>query len=66
MKPLQAIAHPFFDELRKKETMLPNGQPLPNELFDFTDEEKQSTTSEIIKTLVPNWYKEQKGRGQQF
>eukprot|EP00056_Hartaetosiga_gracilis_P003743 m.67029 g.67029 ORF g.67029 m.67029 type:complete len:385 (+) comp11564_c1_seq1:438-1592(+) len=35
---IEVLAHPFFDELRDPETLLPNGQPLP-ELFDFTKEE---------------------------
>jgi serine/threonine protein kinase len=33
--PMEAIAHPFFDELRDPETKLPSGNPLP-ELFNFT------------------------------
>ena len=32
--PLQACAHPFFDELRNPATRLPSGRPLPK-LFDF-------------------------------
>ena len=32
---MEAIAHPFFDELRDPETKLPSGNPLP-ELFNFT------------------------------
>lgn len=28
-KPLEALLHPFFDELLEPETRLPNGQPLP-------------------------------------
>ena len=38
LKPLEACAHPFFDELRDENTRLPNGMPLP-ELFDFQKEE---------------------------
>ena len=34
LKPLEACAHPFFDELRDEKTRLPNGMALP-ELFDF-------------------------------
>jgi glycogen synthase kinase 3 beta len=36
VKPLEALIHPFFDELRDPNTVLPNGKPLPP-LFDFTD-----------------------------
>lgn len=35
LKPLEALLHPFFDDLRDKFTKLPNGTPLPN-LFDFS------------------------------
>ncbi len=48
--------HPFFDELRDKNTKLPNGNPLPD-LFDFSKEEITSTSPEIIEQLIPAWYK---------
>ncbi len=35
LKPLEALLHPFFDELREKDTRLPNGSALPD-LFNFT------------------------------
>ena len=35
LKPIEALLHPFFDELREKKTKLPNGDPLP-ELLNFT------------------------------
>ncbi|KAA0194545.1 Glycogen synthase kinase-3 alpha, partial [Fasciolopsis buskii] len=35
LKPLQAMMHVFFDELRMDETRLPNDRPLPP-LFNFT------------------------------
>lgn len=56
LKPLEALLHPFFDELRDKNTKLQNGNSLP-ELFDFTKEEISSTSPEIIEQLVPSWYK---------
>jgi len=34
-RPLQALADPYFNELRDQSTRLPNGQPLPD-LFNFT------------------------------
>jgi glycogen synthase kinase 3 beta len=55
LRPLRAIAHPFFDELRDKNTLLPDGKNLP-ELFNFTPEEIR-TDPEIIEKLVPKWYK---------
>jgi len=38
LKPMEALQHKFFDELRLENTKLPNGQPLP-ELFTFSKEE---------------------------
>lgn len=35
LSPLDALAHPFFDELRLPKTLLPNGRPLPL-LFNFS------------------------------
>ena len=35
LKPMEILLHPFFDELREENCMLPNGNPLPD-LFDFT------------------------------
>lgn len=37
--PLQILTDEFFDELRIEGTKLPNGQSLPDFLFDFTVEE---------------------------
>lgn len=36
--PFDALAHPFFDELRDPATICPNGRPLPP-LFNFCKEE---------------------------
>lgn len=58
-KPLKALQHQFFDELRADNVKLPNNQPLPD-LFDFSEEEKGSTTAEVIKSLIPGWYMEKK------
>jgi serine/threonine protein kinase len=33
LKPLEALAHPFFDELRNEASVLPNGNKLPESLF---------------------------------
>ncbi|XP_060530664.1 protein kinase shaggy-like isoform X2 [Cylas formicarius] len=38
ISPLQACAHPFFNELREPNTRLPNGNELPP-LFNFTEHE---------------------------
>jgi serine/threonine protein kinase len=39
ISPLEACAHPFFDELRDPHTRLPNGRELPP-LFNFTEHGK--------------------------
>ncbi len=53
--PMEALTHPFFDELRDENTKLPNGNPL-QDLFNFTKEEKSATTPEILAKLTPEWY----------
>lgn len=53
--PMQALLHPFFDELRDRSTTLPNGDQLPD-LFNFTPEEISSTTHEVVQRLTPSWY----------
>jgi len=55
LKPLKALLHPFFDELRLKTTVLPNGDQLPD-LFNFTPEEIKSDSESVAK-LIPKWYK---------
>ncbi|KAF9436694.1 regulator of ime2 [Entomortierella beljakovae] len=49
--PLEAMVHPFFDELRNPETTLPNGKELPP-LFNFTPLEL-SIRPDLIPLLVP-------------
>jgi glycogen synthase kinase 3 beta len=56
LKPLEALLHPFFDELREQEVNLPTGDLLTLDLFDFTREEVESTAPEIIEQLIPKWY----------
>jgi serine/threonine protein kinase len=56
IKPLKALGHKFFDELRDKDTRLPNGEKLPRELFEFTVEEYNSDPK-ICEKLVPAWFK---------
>ncbi|KAG0221869.1 regulator of ime2 [Actinomortierella wolfii] len=49
--PIEAMTHPFFDELRNPETKLPNGKDLPP-LFNFTPLEL-SIRPDLIPALVP-------------
>lgn len=59
LKPLDAICHPFFDELREEKTRLPSGSKLPD-LFDFQKEEIASVDIGIMEKLIPKWYIDQK------
>lgn len=49
---IEALSHPFFDELRQPgTTMPPNGTPLP-ELFDFTPEGELERIRGIFKSVI--------------
>lgn len=52
LTPLKTLLHPFFDELRDANTVLPNGSPLPKEIFMFSVEEYNSDSSTVEK-LIP-------------
>eukprot|EP01029_Cantina_marsupialis_P029526 TRINITY_DN781801_c0_g1_i1.p1 TRINITY_DN781801_c0_g1~~TRINITY_DN781801_c0_g1_i1.p1 ORF type:complete len:374 (+),score=91.23 TRINITY_DN781801_c0_g1_i1:86-1207(+) len=52
--PLEACAHPFFDELRDPTTRLPNGNDLPP-LFHFTSAEYEVASEKLRETLVPEF-----------
>ena len=55
LKPLEALTHPFFNELRQYDIKLPNKNSLPN-LFNFSETEIKSNP-EIVSKLIPEWYK---------
>jgi len=48
---IQAMVHPFFDELRQEDARMPNGREFPP-LFNFTREEL-SVRPDLIQQLVP-------------
>ncbi|EIM21598.1 Pkinase-domain-containing protein [Wallemia mellicola] len=52
---IDAMCHPFFDELRQKDAKLPNGAQFP-QLFNFTKEEL-SLKPELNNKLVPDFAK---------
>jgi serine/threonine protein kinase len=52
MKPVHALAHPFFDELKRNGACLPNGKPLPN-LFNFQKKEFDFA-ERFVKKILPN------------
>lgn len=49
---LEAMVHPFFDELRDPNTCLPNGRPLPP-LFNFKAHELKEVSPEMVVKLIP-------------
>lgn len=51
---LEALADPFFDELREETFRLPNGSSAPP-LFDFTEAELASAPH-LAEALIPPWY----------
>jgi serine/threonine protein kinase len=56
-KPLYLLGHPFFDELRDKNTKLENGKNLPD-LFNFNKTEMKIDAKFIKEKLIPDWYAE--------
>lgn len=55
---LEALAHPFFNELRDQNTRLPNGRTLPP-LFNFKQHELKGVPMEMITKLVPGHARKQ-------
>lgn len=49
---VDALAHPYFDELRDPYACLPNGDPFPM-LFDFSEYELRNASPAIRETIVP-------------
>ncbi|GKV51894.1 hypothetical protein SLEP1_g58512 [Rubroshorea leprosula] len=55
---LDALIHPFFDELRDPNTRLPNGRFLPP-LFNFKSNELKGVPVEILVKLIPEHARKQ-------
>ena len=51
----RAMCSPFFDELRVKDVMLPNGNCMPD-LFGFSEKEKAKMGPDCADVLIPSWY----------
>jgi len=51
--PYEGLAHPFFDELRLPGTTLPDGQPLPQVLFNFTEQEERHIGQALLAKIKP-------------
>ena len=51
---MKALRHQFFDDLRSGTCeALPNGNPMPKDLFNFSEEEMNSVTPDLLKALRP-------------
>lgn len=55
---MEAIVHPFFDELRDPNTRLPNGRALPP-LFNFKPQELKGASLELLSKLIPDHARKQ-------
>ncbi|KAF3438328.1 hypothetical protein FNV43_RR21090 [Rhamnella rubrinervis] len=55
---LDAMTHPFFDELREPNTRLPNGRLLPP-LFNFKAHELKGASTELLVKLIPKHARKQ-------
>uniref|UniRef100_A0ACD5ZMM7 Uncharacterized protein n=1 Tax=Avena sativa TaxID=4498 RepID=A0ACD5ZMM7_AVESA len=55
---LEALIHPFFDELRDPNTRLPNGRFLPP-LFNFKSHEVKGVPMDILVKLIPEHARKQ-------
>ncbi|KRX03899.1 Protein kinase-like domain [Pseudocohnilembus persalinus] len=62
IRPLQALLHPYFDELRQENCKI-NGQQIPN-LFNFLEVEIGSETK-LLPHLIPKWYQKKQQQQQQ-
>ena len=53
--PLAALAHPFFDELRREDLKLPGGIETPD-MFNFSLEERKTVSADVLRALIPDWF----------
>jgi len=61
VRPLEACAQRFFDDLRDERKRCPDGQPLPAELFNLTSREQRVCTQNLRDRLVPAWHATKNG-----
>merc|ERR1719171_1519935 len=53
VRPLEACAHHFFDELRDERKRCPDGQPLPTDLYNLTSRESRNCPQNLRDRLIP-------------
>merc|ERR1712087_894329 len=56
VRPLEACADRFFDDLRDERKRCPDGQAFPVDLFNLTSREQSICTQELFDRLVPAWH----------
>jgi len=56
VRPLEACAQRFFDDLRDERKRCPDGQPLPPDLFNLTSRETRICAQNLRDRLVPAWH----------
>jgi glycogen synthase kinase 3 beta len=56
VRPLEACSHRFFDVLREERTRCPDGQLLPPDLFNLTQRELRTCSSNLRDRLIPRWH----------
>jgi serine/threonine protein kinase len=49
---IEALAHPYFDELRDFETRMPDGSRI-SDIFHLTDEEIRSANYYTLEKIIP-------------
>lgn len=60
LKGLEALMHPYFDELREEGLLFPNGNCLPD-VLNFTQHEfAEKPEPSMVEQLIPEWYQKQK------
>jgi glycogen synthase kinase 3 beta len=57
VRPLEACAHHFFDELRDERKRCPDGQPLPTDLYNLTSREGRICAQNLKEKLIPAWHR---------
>ena len=56
IRPIDALCHPYFDELRDEGLVFPHGNLMPD-LFNFSDFEVRDVAPSNLDILVPEWYR---------
>ena len=60
IRPIDALIHPYFDELRDEGLVFPHGNLMPD-LFNFSKFEIKDVVDTNLEILIPQWYRKQTG-----